>query len=111
MKPRRYPPPPPNRAAGAPPPLLPPKRAAGAPPPKRGPPPPTRPPPPPPLATPGFCAKLAVGASAGRSRVIAAAILKTLALIMIGSIRGTRPSPRADAPAQRQIVGSQLYPA
>src|SRR6266446_4454641 len=60
-------------------------------------------PPPPPIcgaappaapALPGgwFWAKLAVGTAIGKTRAIAATVLKTLRLIMVGSIRGIQPN-------------------
>src|SRR5450631_25870 len=85
--PIRTPPPPP------PPPIM---RGAPPPPPMRG-----APPPPPicgaPAAAPAFpggwfWAKLAVGTAIGKTRAIAATVLKTFRLIMVGSIRGTRPN-------------------
>jgi hypothetical protein len=67
-----------KRAAGAPPPPL--KRAAGAPAP-----PPTATPPLPPLK---FWAELVVEAAIGRTSAIAATVLKTFNLIIVGSICG-----------------------
>src|SRR5260370_30699066 len=45
-------------------------------------------------ALPGgwFWAKLAVGTAIGKTRAIAATVLKTLRLIMVGSIRGIQPN-------------------
>src|SRR6202048_3741621 len=97
--------PPPMRTPPPPPPPMPIMRGAPPPPPMRGapPPPPMRgAPPPPPLkcgaaaapAFPGgwFWAKLAVGTTIGKIRAIAATVLKTLRLIMVGSIRGIQPN-------------------
>src|SRR5260370_39494111 len=39
-----------------------------------------------------FWAKLAVGTAIGKTRAIAATVLKTLGLIMVGSIRGIQPN-------------------
>src|SRR5712664_1860571 len=99
------PPPPLKRGPGAPPPAL--NRGPGAPPPIWTPAPPWRKPPPtmccaapPPARTPapglpplGIWAKLAVGATIGKTSAIAAAVLKTLRLIIVGSIHGTQSNP------------------
>jgi hypothetical protein len=41
----------------------------------------------------GIWAKLALGASIGKTSAIAAAVLKTLRLIIVGSIHGTQSNP------------------
>jgi hypothetical protein len=40
-----------------------------------------------------FWAKLAVGTTVGKTSAITAAVLKTLRLIIVGSICGTQPNP------------------
>src|SRR5713226_2349594 len=54
----------------------------------------------------GFWAKLAVGTAIGKTRAIAATVLKTLGLIMVGSIRGDTAQlfGQADVPGRAQIV-------